>query len=80
MSTEHKHMFYDDDAEGLGAVRYVCAQCGSSSVLRDAWAEWDEVAQEWALAFTCDSSEDVCRDCGARNSFEPETIPQEQSA
>ena len=61
-------------------IRYVCQQCGSTHIMRDAWAAWDEVAQKWSLAFTCDSSEDVCEDCGAGNSFKQETIPQEHTS
>jgi hypothetical protein len=30
-------------------LRMVCDRCGSTQVTRDAWAEWREEAQEWAL-------------------------------
>ena len=48
-------------AEATAKVRKVCARCGSESVVRDAWAEWDVETQtyvlhEWfSLAY--------CRDC-----------------
>jgi len=32
----------------------VCTECGSDEVLCDAWAEWDEEAQEWVLNNTFD--------------------------
>ena len=30
-------------------LRMVCATCGSDDVSRDAWGDWDVVAQEWVL-------------------------------
>ena len=59
------------------AILYYCKNCGGTNILRDAWAEWDETAQEWALAFTCDSTADTCRDCGGIDCFEEQTIPPE---
>lgn len=40
---------------------YVCAYCGSSKVLLDAWAEWDTAAQEWVLSST--STTEFCEKC-----------------
>lgn len=28
---------------------YVCSLCGGIAITRDAWAEWDAVAQQWVL-------------------------------
>lgn len=32
-----------------GAVQKVCSDCGEAGILIDAFAEWDEVEQEWVL-------------------------------
>jgi hypothetical protein len=42
-------------------VRMVCKYCGSTDVARDAWAEWDEDAQEWVLGPVYDYSK--CLSC-----------------
>lgn len=39
-------------------VQMVCRDCGSTSVLRDAYAEWDSVNQEWTLENVFDDA--VC--------------------
>ncbi len=30
-------------------VIYICQVCGNKSATLDAWAEWEESAQEWTL-------------------------------
>ncbi|MNR57174.1 hypothetical protein D3C85_1778990 [compost metagenome] len=42
-------------------VNFVCARCGSSNVIKDAWAEWDIDSQRWTLHSTYDSC--YCQDC-----------------
>jgi hypothetical protein len=42
-------------------VGYVCASCGSSAVMMDAWAVWDTEKQDWELGDTCTQS--FCREC-----------------
>lgn len=42
--------------------RMACSACGGTDVRRDAYAEWDEDAQEWTLSATFDHA--VCEDCG----------------
>ncbi len=42
-------------------LTYVCEKCGSKLVTRDAWAEWDEAAQQWALGAAYDYS--FCHSC-----------------
>ena len=46
-------------------VRVVCAECGAENVLRDAYARWDEAAQEWSMSSTQDYT--CCDDCGAED-------------
>ena len=42
-------------------VQMVCSYCGSSDVMRDAWAEWDVETQNWALRSVFDSAHcEVC--------------------
>lgn len=35
-------------------IAIVCATCGSRDVSRDAWADWDEQAQDWVLRVAFD--------------------------
>ena len=39
-----------------------CATCGSTRVLRDAWACWDPRCGDWVLGAVFDHA--VCDDCG----------------
>lgn len=40
---------------------YICNLCGSDQVTRDAWAEWDAVAQGWVLGALFDHA--YCHRC-----------------
>ncbi len=42
-------------------VTYVCETCESKLVTRDAWAEWDEDAQQWVLGAAFDYA--YCHGC-----------------
>ena len=53
-------------------IRKVCGTCGSINVLCDAWAEWDEVEQEWTLQNTFDAA--FCEDCEGETSIEDQEI------
>ena len=48
-------------------VGYLCAYCGSSSVMMDAWAVWDIKLQDWVLGDTC--TEVVCQVCNGETSL-----------
>lgn len=39
-----------------------CAACGSTSVLRNAWAPWDPRCGDWVLGAVFDHA--ICDDCG----------------
>ena len=41
--------------------QYACARCGGVAVTRDAWAEWDSGAQQWALSELFDFA--FCHQC-----------------
>ena len=45
-------------------IKIVCGKCGTENVRRDAWAEWDVVAQEWVLGAVYDQGfcEGECED------------------
>lgn len=43
-------------------IIYACAECGSTNVLKDAYACWDVSTQDWVLSSTYDSN--TCDDCG----------------
>jgi len=42
-------------------IAFLCSTCGSKLVTRDAWAEWDEDDQQWALGAVYDYA--FCHDC-----------------
>lgn len=42
-------------------VTFVCSQCGSDDVSRDAWAEWDVDEQQWVLRAAFDHAH--CHPC-----------------
>lgn len=50
-----------------------CSNCGSTSVLIDAWAEWDDEAQEWSIQDVFNSI--FCQDCDGETSIEWKEIP-----
>lgn len=43
-------------------LRMVCPECGSTGVVRDAYAEWDEEEQDWVLLAVYDHA--ACNECG----------------
>lgn len=45
------------------AVNYTCSRCGSSNVISDTRAEWDQRRQEWLVVGHYDSAE--CLNCEA---------------
>lgn len=49
--------------------RYVCTQCGSQAISREAWAEWDAAAQDWIIATLFDFAH--CHGCGAHAAPRP---------
>ena len=46
----------------------ICAYCGSTNVVKDAWAEWDIENQEWQLQDTYDDA--YCITCDGETSIE----------
>jgi len=51
-----------DIADMVGAYP-VCSNCQSKQVVRDAWAEWSQLTNEWVLKSTFDAW--ACDACGA---------------
>ena len=47
----------------MSDITYVCADCGSDSILWDAYAIWDHVIQEMVLHSTYEDTR--CNECGA---------------
>ncbi len=46
-------------------IKFICNDCGSDDVYRDAWTEWNIENQEWELQSTydqhhCNQCENVC--------------------
>jgi len=59
-------------------VQMICEKCGSTQVLRDAWAEWDVESQEWVLQNVFDHAvceSDVCN--GAETAIDE--VPVEEA-
>lgn len=61
----------------MSGVRMVCSHCGGSDVVRDAWAEWDEEAQEWSLGTIFDHAH--CNDCDGKTRLEEKPVEAEQT-
>lgn len=54
----------------MTAIRFRCPECGSTdSVVRDAFASWDEDTREWVLDYVYDNFS--CNKCG-ENDIDPE--------
>jgi hypothetical protein len=49
-------------------VRMVCEDCGSTDVMRDAWAHWDVESQDWVLGAVFDYAH--CDACGGETNIE----------
>ena len=45
-----------------------CATCGSTAILRDAWARWDPASQDYELAAVFDFA--YCEDCDGETSVD----------
>lgn len=54
-----------DALDARPRVEPVCDRCGSSELVRDACAEWDDTTQQWALVGVYDST--TCQTCEAEN-------------
>lgn len=52
----------------MAMQQMVCSNCGSTDVVRDAWAGWDPAQQTWVLSSVFDES--YCNDCEASTSIE----------
>ncbi len=47
--------------------KVLCKSCNSETVVRDAWASWDEDTQAWVLETVFDTA--YCCDCDAETSL-----------
>lgn len=56
----------------MAKLRMKCATCGSDNVVRDAWAEWCEVTQQWDLQNVFDYA--WCIDCDGEARVEMEEV------
>ena len=54
-------------------ITKVCKDCGGNNVEIDAWACWDDTAQEWVLKSTYDASH--CEDCDGPTTIIDVEIP-----
>ena len=48
--------------------KYICKNCRSEDVYRDAWAEWDITEQQWVLQNWFDAA--YCNDCDKESDLE----------
>ena len=48
-------------ATPAGRITIRCSACGSAEVMRDAWARWDDDAQDWVLGAVFDAA--FCEAC-----------------
>ena len=49
-------------------LRMICKNCGSTQVMRDAWAEWSEGEQDWVLGAVFDYAH--CHKCDGKAHIE----------
>lgn len=56
-------------------IRKVCKHCGSTGVRVDAWAIWDEDAQEWVLDNVFDY--EYCVACEGDTTIKDVDVPYE---
>lgn len=52
----------------MAKITPTCKACGHTSILRDAFAEWNNETQEWVLQNTFDHC--ICDNCGDENNWE----------
>lgn len=52
--------------------KIVCGSCSSENVMRDAWAEWDEESQKWALGTVFDAG--FCSECDSESNLKEISI------
>ena len=48
--------------------KYVCSECESENVKRDAWAAWDAETQTWEIASVFEAA--WCDDCDGKTTLE----------
>lgn len=53
-------------------ITIVCAECGSTDVSRDAWADWDTTTQEWVLGTVFDDA--YCHACAGEARLEEQPL------
>ncbi len=41
---------------GITVPQPCCAACGSTDIVRGAWAAWDVIAQDWAMSSVFDAT------------------------
>lgn len=58
-------------------MRVTCATCGAATILRDAYAEWNEETQGWEIAQLFDDA--WCWNCSEDASYNQEPIEKSDS-
>jgi len=56
----------------MEAVKKVCSYCGSTDVLVDAWAKWDEETQTWVLDSVYENS--ICNVCDGESKIKDKPL------
>lgn len=59
----------------MARIQIVCSNCGSDDVRRDAWATWDEGAQDWTLGEVFDQG--FCAACDGEAHLDEQEIEGE---
>lgn len=50
-----------------------CQSCGSTNIVKDAYAEWDPTTQTWVLRTVFDDV--ICDDCSSTNIEDQPYVP-----
>jgi ribosomal protein L37AE/L43A len=72
--TEIVHEYFKVErrrSQPMAIYKYVCSNCGSENVRRDAWATWDVETQSWELAVVFQAGfYDDCDDVASLDAIE----------
>ena len=60
----------------MARVKFVCSRCKSDDVQRDAWARWNEAAQEWQASGIYDHG--FCNACDGESHLDEVTLEAQE--
>jgi hypothetical protein len=61
----------------MARIKFVCSRCKSDDVCRDAWARWDEAAQQWQLSGVYDHG--FCNVCDGESHLDEVELDNQEA-